>query len=112
MAVVFCMAAPCMLRADADADCKSITALDAGPQGKATTRDVALQLTLQHFAQQEKALKAFIVAYPGDPRGLDARLRLAHIYAVRSDLEGDPKLYAIARKMLDDLMASPATPKG
>jgi peroxiredoxin len=110
MAALFCMALPCLARADADADWKAITAMDAGPQGNAKTRDEALQLTLQQFARQEKALRAFIADYPGDTHAVEARLRLAHLLALRSDMEGNPALYAAARKILDDLMRSPATP--
>jgi thiol-disulfide isomerase/thioredoxin len=112
MVAAFCMALPCMMRADAETDWKNITAMDAGPKGNAKTRDEALQLTLQHFAVLEKALRAFIADYPGDAHGVDARLRLSHLLAIRSDMDGNPKEYAAARKTLEDLEASPALPPG
>ena len=111
MAAAFCMALPCMLRADADQDWQKIIALDAGPQDEVKTRDEALKLTLQHLALQEKALRAFIKDYPGDAHAVEARMRLSHLLAIRSDMEGKPELYDDALKILNDLLASPATPK-
>src|SRR5580658_7943942 len=107
---VFVLALPVVSRADADADWKKITALDAGPEGEAKTRDEALKLTLTQLALQEKALRAFVADYPRDPHGVEARMRLSHILAIRSDLENNPALYQAALKILDDLLASPVTP--
>ena len=110
IAAIFFLALPAVARADADADWKKITAMDAGPEAEAKTRDEALKLTLTQLALQEKALRAFVADYPRDPHGVEARMRLSHILAIRSDLENNPQLYQAALKILDDLLASPATP--
>lgn len=106
----FCAALPASLRADAEQDWKKITAMDAGPEAGAKTRDEALKLTLSHLAAQQKALVDFIKAHPGDAHGIEARLRLSHILSIRSDLESNPQLYTEALKILDDLLASSALP--
>ncbi len=107
----FCASLPALLLADAGEDWKKIIAMDAGPQAEAKTRDEALKLTLTHLEAQEKALRDFIAAYPGDEHGVEARMRLSHLLAIRSDLENKPELYAGAVKILDDLLASPALPR-
>lgn len=113
LAAAFCIALPNLLRADADQDWRKITALDAGPQQQEQpkTRDEALKATLAQLALQEKALRDFITDYPRDSRGLEARMRLSHLLAIRSDLENNEALYKDALKILDDLLASPAVPR-
>ena len=109
-AAFFCVMMPVVARADADADWKKITEMDAGPQSEAKTRDEALKLTLAHLAAQEKALRAYITDYPGDAHGVEARMRLSHILSIQSDLEGKEELYDTALKILEDMLASPALP--
>lgn len=106
----------CLLGASAFAgveeDWARIQSLEAGPQAKITTREEAKRVTLEHLAVQEKALRDFIAAYPGDARVLDARLRLARLLSVRSDFQEAPALADQAEKMLSEMAADPATPAG
>jgi len=101
---------PVMARADADADWKAIVALDGGPGGNAQDREDARRLLIQHFDRQEHALRSFIAAYPADPHNFEAHMRLSHLLAIRSDIEGNPAYYAAARKVLDDLEKPGAGP--
>jgi len=50
---------------------------------------------------QEKALRDFITHYPGDPRAIDARLRLAHVLAGRGELTGQPIFFEHARLVIE-----------
>ncbi|MGB8356575.1 MAG: redoxin domain-containing protein [Chthoniobacteraceae bacterium] len=98
--------------ADALQDWQQIIALDAGPKGDAQTREQARQLMIQNFDQQQRALQLFIAAYPADTHATEASMRLSHLLAVRSDLEGKPEYYTAATKILDKLETSPTTPPG
>lgn len=91
-------------------DWSRIEALDAGPQTKFTSREQAGQVALQHLSRQEKAIRSFLARYPGSPKSIDARLRLARIYMVRGDLSGDRELITRAFATLDELAKDPATP--
>ena len=97
--------------AGVDEDWQHIVALDAGPTLKFSSREEARQLAIRHLDRQEEALRAFLAAYPGDARTLDARLRLAHLLAVRSDLQSRPAAYEEAMRILNDLETSETTPK-
>jgi len=97
--------------ADAEQDWQKIVALDIGPKGEAQTREQARKLMLEHFDQQDHALKLFISTYPGNAHVVEAWLRLSHLLAVRCDLEGKPEYYTAAHKILDKLETDPATPR-
>lgn len=84
-------------------------ALDAPVAEKFHTRDEAVRIATARLNQQEPLLRSFIATYPGDPRSLDARLRLAHLLAVRSDLQNAPALYRAAMKLLGTLEDDPGT---
>lgn len=99
-----------LLFADALEDWQKITALDAGPQGNAPTRNEARKLLIRHFDLQEGSLRYFISKYPGDSHNFEARMRLSHLLAIRGDLEGKPDDYTRARKILDDLESASTTP--
>jgi len=73
--------------ADPDADWRSIAALDAGPSRRAASPAQVQPLALQHLAQQERALRAFIAAHSSDPRAFEARLRLARLLSLRADVQ-------------------------
>ena len=92
-------------------DWQRILALEAGPPLKFSNREEARLLAVHQLDLQEPSLRAFVAAYPDDPRNIDARLRLAHLLAVRSDLESKPAAYAESMQILDDLEKSGATPR-
>jgi peroxiredoxin len=104
-AFVFLFCASAIVFAGAEEDWQKIVALDVGPQGNAATREEARKLMLQHFDQLQATLMAFIGKYPADTHYVDANLKLSHLLAMRSDLEGKPAYYSQARKILDDLEA-------
>jgi peroxiredoxin len=97
----------------AEEDWQKIIQLDAGPQPGTEITDVeqARRVTLAHLATQQAAYDDFLKKYPADPHGVDLRLRLAHLYSVRADLQRDPKARAEAAGILDKLAKDPALPK-
>src|SRR2546423_475845 len=99
------------LAGDANEDWQKITALDAGPRVEFKSREEARVITLRHLVTQEKALRDFLADHPADPRGIDARLRLAHLLAARGDLQPSREAADVARQILNDLEKSAATPK-
>ncbi len=109
LTLVLWLATAALVFAGADEDWRAIEALDAGPQTRPRTVEQARTVTLEHLARQEKALRGFAAAYPGEPRAFEARLRLAHVLAMRSRFEDAPKLLTAAEKVLDEL-ASAAPP--
>lgn len=110
LALAFVMAATNAWPADAEADWKEIVALDAGPREPAPTAEAARDLVVAHLGRQEKALRAFLLAYPRDAHAFEARIRLARLLQVRADFGGVEKLRAEAARMLDDLEKT-ATPE-
>lgn len=94
----------------ADADWAAIVALDAGPKQPAS-RNEALRLARLHFARQSQALNDFLIAHPGDPRALDARLRLTSIRAALGEMERKPAEIQAALRELMALEKSPDTPR-
>ncbi len=48
--------------------------------------------------------------YPADPRSVDARLRLAHLLAVRSDLQNTPNAFKEALQLLEAMENDPTIP--
>jgi len=91
---------PASKGASADTDWAVILEFDRGPQRTPTSRQEALDIARTHFAKQQTALRAFIAAYPQDPRVIDARLRFAGILAALGKMEENPKLVADAMKIL------------
>jgi len=77
-------------RADADAEWTAIEQLDKGPPAAPASREEALRLARAQFAREQAALTAFIAAHPGDPRVLDAKLRLTSIRAAIGEMEQKP----------------------
>jgi len=109
-ALAVSLVAPHAARAGALEDWNAITALDDGPKGDAGTREQARKLMIQHFDEQQRGLQLFIAKYPDDSHAFDARMRLSHLLAIRSDLEAKPVYYAQSVKMLDDLAKQPGLP--
>ncbi len=94
----------------ADQDWQSVLALDAGPQTQVRSGDEAQSALTAHLAAQDRALRAFIAAHAGDSREFEARLRLARLFALRSEIENNAKLRNEAERMLVALEKS-ATPQ-
>ena len=94
---------PATLLADAETDWGQVLALDAGPKAGTNSPEQFKTATLQHLELQEKALRGFLSAYPGDAHDFAASLRLAHLLAVRSDLKASSTDWGAAMKILDEL---------
>ena len=93
----------------ADEDWKAVTALDAGPQAPARSGTDAQAAILAHLAAQERALRSFITDHAEDPHTFEARLRLARLFALRGEIQNDPKLRTESDRQLAALEKS-ATP--
>lgn len=86
-----------------DEDWARITAMDAGPS-QLSEDNVRARATVADFLKlQEQALRSFIAQHAEDRRLLDAKLRLAHLLAVRGDMNSDPEATAAAWRLLDEL---------
>jgi len=97
--------------ADANRDWQAILALDSGPREAASNRNEARAVALAFLARQEEALRAFIQRHPDDRRGVDARLRLAHLLAMKGDFAGDSSLYAAATRLLEQMQGNVPEPR-
>ena len=103
------LAATVSARADADADWAQINAMDAnGPSQQWQSEEQARDTTLDYLGKQEKALRDFIAAYPGDAHVPDAKLRLAHLLATRADLAQDSSQRVASDAILNELESEPA----
>ncbi len=87
----------------ADDDWRAVTELNTPPTQPAKTREEARTVALAHLARQEAALRRFLAQHPDDPRTVDARLRLAHLYSVRADFTGSTADTNAANEILDEL---------
>ena len=94
----------------ADEDWKAVITLDAGPQAQARSGTDAQAAILAHLATQERALRSFITDHAEDARAFEARLRLARLFALRGEIQNDPKLRAESDRQLAALEKS-ATPE-
>lgn len=94
---------------DAATDWQAIVALDAGPGVETRNVETARAAASRHLDAQERALRAFVAAYPQDANVFEARLRLARLLEIRGGFEGSEKARVEARVLLDDLEKS-ATP--
>jgi len=92
----------------ADEDWLAVTALDRGPQMRAGAD--ARQVAGGHLDRQEKALRGFVAAHPGDQRAFEAQLRLTRLLEIRGGFQGSEKARAEAKQLLDALEKS-ATPE-
>jgi len=73
----------------AQADWEAVLVLEAGPQqAEIHSREEARTVTLAHLAKQETALRDFLRKNPQSDHVVDAQLRLARLFATRSDLTG------------------------
>ena len=93
---------------DADADWQAVLALDAGPQRAAKSTAEAQSVAVEHLAKQERAVRSFLAAHPGEAREFEAKLRLARLLPMRAAMQGAGPSRE-AEKILADLEKS-ATP--
>jgi len=100
-----------LARASADSEWAAIIALDKGPGQTPASRDEALRIAHIWFEKQSAALRAFIAAYPADPRVLDAKLRLTSIRAAQGEMDGKPAEVRAALLELLALEKSPTVPR-
>jgi len=82
---------------------KAVLALEAGPSlaREIQTREAARKIVLEHLAKQETALRAYLKAHPKGAHVLDAHLRLARLYATRSDFSGNAADFDTAIRLLE-----------
>ena len=107
---VLVVAAPLAEAGTADEDWQAVVALDAGPQEQPRTREAAAQMVATHLARQEKALRTFLAAHPGDERVFEPKVRLARLFEIRASFENSGKALAESQRLLDELEKT-ATPE-
>src|SRR4051794_16254254 len=83
-----------------DDDWKALIALDSGPAEPPKTVAEARQVMAEHLAKQEHAARDFLRQHGKDSRGFEARLRLARVLQIKSDMQ-DAK---IASPEIDSLI--------
>jgi peroxiredoxin len=91
--------------APAAADWERVTQLDAGPRGQFKTQEEARAGSLAHRRLQEKTLRDFLAAHPGDEHEFEARLRLSRLLQIRAGIESSDVARVEAKRILDDLSA-------
>lgn len=84
-------------------DWRRVTELDAGPTAKFKTHDEARAAAATHLNAQEKTLRAYLAAHPGDEHTFEARLRLARLLQIRATFQGADAARAEAARLLDQL---------
>src|SRR4051812_33912998 len=94
---------------DAETDWQAVLALDAGPAASARSAADAQTAIMEHVAKQERALRGFLAAHPGDGREFEARLRLVRVLSMRSLIKGGSGAGEWG-KLLDEMEKS-ATPE-
>jgi peroxiredoxin len=97
-------------RADADGDWAKVIKFDAGPSATPTSHEEAVRIAHEFFGRQQAALRAFVAAYPSDPRVLDAKLRLISIQAAEGEMDQQPEQVRQALLAFMTLERSPSTP--
>lgn len=110
LAVVLMFVAGQIWAASADDDWKAIVALDAGPQKQPKTAEEARDNAQAHLVLQERALRAFLAAYPTGAKSFEARLRLSRALQIRADVTGNEGLRTEGKRLLDEAARS-ATPE-
>lgn len=83
--LLFGMASLAMASPDEDWD--AVLALEKGPSRQPANVDEAKNMAIVHLAAQRRALEEFVTRNPGDPRVVDARIRLASIEATSGKIE-------------------------
>lgn len=104
MKVVFLTFVACACAfAGPDEDWAKIIALDSGPRELSQDNQQARATVADFLKIQEASIRSFISEYGTDSRVIDAKLRLAHLLAVRGDMNGDAKSTAMAWQILSEL---------
>lgn len=106
LAVVLMFVARPMWAASAEDDWKAIVVLDAGPPTKPRTAEEARDNAQTHLVLQERALRAFLAAYPNDAKSFEARLRLSRALQIRADVTGNEALRTEGNRLLDEAAIS------
>jgi len=96
----FAVTALCVRGGPVDDDWKALVALDSGPEHPPKTVAEARKVMKEHFAKQEQAGRDFLRRHAKDPRAFEARLRLARVLQLESDMR-DAK---IASPEIDSLI--------
>ena len=96
--------------AGAPEDWARVQALDAGPGGNPKSAEEAKQLSLDHTAKQEKALRAFLTAYPTEDHAFEARLRLARVLGLRAEMNGEAMSSEVSR-LIQEAERAAASPE-
>ncbi len=94
--------------AGVEEDWQAVLALEGGPQAKPGSVQEAQRVVSSHLVLQEKALRNFLSKHPAEARSFEARLRLAHVLAVRGDIGSNAKATAESRRILNELERDPA----
>jgi len=101
--IFFCGALLDACAASAEEEWKALIALDAGPAKSGTDAASARGAALGHLDKQESALRGFLARYAENPHAWDARLRLARLLQIRTNISGDRKYLPEAERLLDEL---------
>jgi len=110
LAAFFLTSATWSARADADSDWAKVLKFDAGPTATPSSHEEAVRIAHEFFGRQQTALRAFVAAYPSDPRVLDAKLRLISIQAAEGEMDQQPEQVRQALLAFMALERSPSTP--
>jgi len=99
-----------VLAASAEQHWKDLVALDAGPKDTPKTATEGRRMAMSHFEKQESALRSFLKQHPGDPRRVEARLRLARVLQLQADVQdqkiASPEVEALIKEA--EKLAKPA----
>jgi peroxiredoxin len=82
---------------------KALVALDAGPAKGAVDAAGARAAAVAHLDKQEAALRGFLAQHSGNAHAWEARLRLARLLQIRTNISGNRKYLPEAERLLDDL---------
>jgi len=94
----------------AEEDWQAVVALDAGPGEQPKSPEAAAVMVVNFAARQERALRTFLAAHPGDEHAFEAKIRLSRVLQIRGDFEQSGKLHAEAAHLLESLDKT-ATPE-
>lgn len=99
-----------LIAGDAREDWARVKALDSGPAATPKNPAEAAGIILAHLDRQEKALRGFLADHATDPNAFEARLRLARLLDLRSELKDEAKP-AEAAAILEAAEKDAITPK-
>jgi hypothetical protein len=97
------VSAPTRAAESAEDQWKALVALDAGPGKGAADASGARSTALAHLDTQEVALRGFLADHPENAHAWEARLRLARLLQIRTNISGNRKYLPEAEHLLDEL---------